>query len=232
MLDHDRIIAAEAEALAVAGESAALVASVPGTDWDLAALLDHVGRLTWFWSGRVRKAGGGDFYDTERPEDVSPSDWIRQGTTTMREQLAAAAPDAEVKTWAGLKPPSWLWRRMTHELAVHRWDAQGAAGEPHPIDAAVAEDGIDELLEEFAPIADLSGVAGTIHLHATDGDGEWSIETADGLAWSRSHQKADVAVRGATSDLLLLLWGRVSPEHLEVLGDDAVLARWSAATRF
>lgn len=150
----------------------------------------------------------------------------------MREQLAAAAPDAEVTTWAGLKPPSWLWRRMTHELAVHRWDAQSAAGEPHPVDAAVAADGIDELLEAFAPIADLSEVGGTIHLHATDGGGEWFIETEDALSWSRAHEKADVAVRGTASDLLLLLWGRVSPEHLEVLGDEAVLERWHAATRF
>ena len=232
MLDHDRIIAAEAEALAVAGESAAHVASVPGTDWDLAALLDHVGRLTWFWSGRVRKAGGGDFFDTDRPEDVSASDWVRQGTTTMREQLAAASPDAEVKTWAGLKPPSWLWRRMTHELAVHRWDAQAAVGDPQPLATEVAEDGIDELLEEFLPVADVSTVSGSIHLHATDGDGEWFIDTADGLTWSRAHEKGDVAVRGATSDLLLLLWGRVGTDAVEVLGDGAVLERWRAATRF
>jgi uncharacterized protein (TIGR03083 family) len=234
MLDHDRIIAAEAEALAEAGEATAHAASVPGTDWDLDALLDHVGRLTWFWSGRVRKAGGGDFYDTERPDDVSASDWIRQGTTTMREQLAAADPEAEVKTWAGLKPPSWLWRRMTHELAVHRWDAQRAGGEPQPIDEAVADDGIDELLQEFAPIADVSGVGGTIHLHATDGDGsgEWFIDTSDGLSWSRAHEKGDVAVRGTTSDLLLFLWGRVPVDHLEVHGDTTVLDRWRTATRF
>ncbi len=83
-------------------------------------------------------------------------------------------------------------------------------------------------------MADLTGVDGTIHLHATDGDGtgEWFIATAEGLSWSRSHEKADVAVRGTTSDLLLLLWGRVPPDHLEVLGDASVLDRWHAATRF
>ena len=226
MLDHERLIGDEAEALAVAGEVGDHAAPVPATDWTLADLLDHTGRLTWFWAGRTRKAGGGDFYDTDRPDDVSPSDFLRRGTATMLEQLAAAAPDAEVKTWAGLKRPSWLLRRMTHELSVHRWDAQAAVGDPQPLGADVAEDGIDELLQEFLPAADVSGVGGSIHLHATDGDGEWFIETADGVTWSKAHAKGDVAVRGATSDLLLLLWGRVGTDAVEVLGDADVLDRW------
>lgn len=233
MLDHEGIIRAEAEGIAVAGESADGASPVPGTDWTLADLLHHVGRLSWYWSGRVRSAGGGEFYDTERPEGTTPSDWLRQGTATMGEQLTAAAPDAEIKTWAGLQPPSWLWRRMTHELAVHRWDAQAAAGTPEPITTDVAEDGIDELLGEFLPAADITGVGGTLHLHATDGDGEWFIDpTGDGLTWERSHTKADVAVRGTTSDLLLVLWGRKDTDAVEVLGDEAVLTRWRESTRF
>ena len=163
---------------------------------------------------------------------MSRSDFLRQGSAAMREQLAAAAPDAEIKTWAGLKPPSWLWRRMTHELAVHRWDAQAANGDPQPIATEVADDGVDELLSEFLPVADVSAVGGSIHLHSTDGDGEWFIETAGGLSWSRAHEKGDVAVRGATSDLLLFLWGRVPPDHLEVHGDTAILDRWRTATQF
>ena len=235
MLDHDQIIAAEAEALATAAEGRDPTAAVPGTDWTLADLLDHVGRLTWYWSGRIRTAGGGDYYDTERPDDVERPDWVRQGTDTMRAQLTAAAPAAEIKTWAGPKPPSWLWRRMTHELAVHRWDAQAAAGAPEPLAVAVADDGIDELLEEFLPIADLSAVGGTLHLHATDGDGsgEWILDpTDDGLTWERAHAKGDVAVRGTTSDLLLVLWGRVDTDAVELIGDQSVFERWRAATRF
>jgi uncharacterized protein (TIGR03083 family) len=121
---------------------------------------------------------------------------------------------------------------MVHELGVHRWDAEAAVGEARPIPTDVAEDGIDELLQEFLPAADVSGVGGTIHLHATDGDGEWFIETAGGLRWTRAHEKGDVAVRGDSSDLLLLLWGRVGADAVEVLGDDTVLARWRAATHF
>ena len=52
------------------------------------------------------------------------------------------------------------------------------------------------------------------------------------MAWERAHTKADVAVRGTTSDLLLVLWGRLPTETVDVLGDPAVFDRWRAATRF
>jgi hypothetical protein len=64
-------------------------------------------------------------------------------------------------------------------------------------------------------VAALSGVGGSVHLHATDGDGEWFIETGDGLTWTRAHEKGDVAVRGTTSDLLLLVWGRLGTDAVE-----------------
>jgi uncharacterized protein (TIGR03083 family) len=231
-VDHERIIGEEAAAIASVAEGGDPGAAVPGTDWTLDELLDHVGRLTWFWAGRTRRAGGGEFYETDRG-DVSHADFIRQGAATLLEQLSAAAPDAQIKTvFGGPAPPTWLWRRMVHELTIHRWDAEAAVGDATPIPAEVAEDGIDELLEVFAPIADTARVGGSIHLHATDGDGEWFLDTADGLTWTRAHEKGDVAVRGATADLLLLLWGRVGPDAVEVLGDEAVLTRWREATRF
>jgi uncharacterized protein (TIGR03083 family) len=229
MLDYDATITREGDALATAAATGDPEAGVPGTDWTLADLIDHVGRLSWYWSGRVRQASGGDFYDTDPPDGVDLATWIRDGVATMQQQLAAAAPDAEIKTWAGLQPPSWLRRRMAHELSVHRWDAEAANGAPAPIDAEVAADGIDELLSEFLPRADLTNVGGTLHLHATDGDGEWFV---DGHVWERAHTKADVAVRGTTADLLLVLWGRLPTDAVEVLGDRAVLDRWKAATTF
>ncbi len=229
MQDYDATITSEGDALAAAAAVGDPDAPVPGTDWRLAELLDHVGRLSWYWSGRVRQAAGGEFYDTDRPDGVDHATWIRNGVSTMQEQLAAADADAEIKTWAGLRPPSWLRRRMAHELTVHRWDAEAAGGVPAPIDADLAADGIDELLSEFLPAADLAAVAGTLHLHATDGDGEWFV---DGHDWERAHTKADVALRGTTADLLLVLWGRLPVTTVEVLGDDAVFARWKGATAF
>jgi MDMPI C-terminal domain len=72
-------------------------------------------------------------------------------------------------------------------------------------------------------------IGGSIHLHATDADGEWTLRTDDGLLKvARGHAKGDVAVRGPASSLLLLLWRRVGATDygLERFGADAVLDRW------
>jgi hypothetical protein len=100
-----------------------------------------------------------------------------------------------------------------------------------PVDRALAVDGIDEFLDVFLPEADTTRNLGngTIHLHATDGEGEWLL-TVDGAETQveRGHAKGDVAVRASASDLLLMLWRRVSPSGLDVLGDAPVLDRFLA----
>jgi uncharacterized protein (TIGR03083 family) len=236
-IDHDAVIAREGTALAHAAEGN-LDAAVPETDWTVADLIDHTGSLTRFWAGRLRSANGGDFYDLERPADADPVAWYRDGLGILRAELAAADPDIAVKTWAGPLLPSWLWRRMAQEFAVHRWDAEAAAGDAELIEPELAADGIDEFFEVFCALADLSEPVGTLHLHATDSGpdgiaGEWFVDArGGGFTWERAHAKADVAVRASTSELLLVLWGRVPADAVEVLGDGDVLARWRDKTTF
>ena len=51
---------------------------------------------------------------------------------------------------------------------------------------------------------------GTIHLHATDVEGEWLVTLGpDGITFEHGHAKGDVALRGTASDLLLWAWNRV-----------------------
>jgi hypothetical protein len=55
-----------------------------------------------------------------------------------------------------------------------------------------------------------------------------------GPRWERGHGKGTVAVRGAVSDLLLLIYGRNRPddERFTVFGDQGLLADWLAKTAF
>jgi len=67
---------------------------------------------------------------------------------------------------------------------------------------------------------------GSIHLHRTDGEGEWLIEPSGSeIIISRQHAKGDVAVRGSAISLLLYLWGR-EPQDLEIFGEPKIAVAW------
>jgi len=71
------------------------------------------------------------------------------------------------------------------------------------------------------------GAGESIHLHCTDGDGEWLVRLgADAVVVTREHAKGDVALRAPASELLLFLWGRRDASAGEVFGDASVLERW------
>jgi hypothetical protein len=70
----------------------------------------------------------------------------------------------------------------------------------------------------------------TIHLHGTDGEGEWLLTLGpDAFTMTHEHAKGDVALRGSVSDLALLLYGRPTIGAVEHLGDDAAFQCWQRA---
>jgi hypothetical protein len=122
---------------------------------------------------------------------------------------------------------------MLHETTVHRADAQISVGAEPAFDPLAAAYGFDEILS-FLPVVRRPALAGlpagqSLHLHATDSDGEWLIKFADGtITCSRGHEKASAAVRGPTGLLLLFTYGRVpgSDPRLAVFGDASLLDTW------
>lgn len=223
-------------AAARAAGVAAPVASCPG--WTVADLLSHIGRIHHWVAGIVesRPADPEHWSKTAAPEGDALIDYEERGCARLADALAQAGPDATVWTWATDKTTAFWARRQAHEAAVHRWDAQGAAGSAEPIDRDLAVDGIQEVFDLQAVRAGREPIAGngeTIHLHCTDGDGEWLVRLdPGGMAVTREHAKGDVAARGTASDLLLLMWGRILPGTVETFGDAALLERWQEAARF
>ena len=154
--------------------------------------------------------------------------YFRDGARQLVDALAATDPATSVWTFSAADRTAGFWyRRRAQETAVHRYDAELAAGTPMPIDTELAVDGIDEFLFAFLPrlaanLGDLGDAK--IHLHCTDAEGEWLVARAgDDVVVTREHAKGDVAARGTASDLLLFLWGRVPASALEVFGDAGVL---------
>jgi uncharacterized protein (TIGR03083 family) len=207
------------------------VPSCPG--WSMEDLVAHTTEAHWFW-GRVVKEKL-QSPDESQPPGLPSGDALierfRTGAAELADLLASTDGSTPVWTWAHEKNVSFITRRMAQETAVHGWDGANAAGAETSIESSLAADGVEEFLFVFVPVEDTPppDAVGSIHLHQTDGDGEWTIElSSDGGEVTRGHSKGAAAVRATASDLLLLLWRRVPPsaEGIEVFGDPALLDRW------
>lgn len=104
---------------------------------------------------------------------------------------------------------------MAHETAVHRVDAERAAGEASPIDATLAADGIDELLSVLLSArGDYDGPAGFFGIGETDTGRAWAVRLdpprAELVAPSRVPKRAQPIEQlvGGAGEILLILWGR------------------------
>ena len=204
-----------------------LNARVPSCpEWDVGELVRHTGEVFRHKRAIVRRGGTAPPEDIEReegPAGAAVLDWYRDSLDRLIETLAAADPDEPAWSWAGDHRVAFWMRRMAQETAVHRWDAENAVGDPSSIDSELAADGIDEFLGAFIPGDEIpyEGKTGTVHLHCTDVPGEWTVTLEEGSvpSYETGHSKADAAVRGSSEDLLLLVWRRIEPERVEVLGD-------------
>jgi uncharacterized protein (TIGR03083 family) len=166
-------------------------------------------------------------------------DWYRAGLAALVDAIRALEePDRPAYSFSPRHRYLGFWpRRMGQETTIHRVDAEQAAGRPvAPIDPAVAVDGIDEMFAVYLPAFGAGRSPGdgrTVHLHATDAEGEWLIRFEQGdLAVEPGHAKGDAAVRGPVADLLLWVWGRRPLDGLEVFGDASAAEALRTAVRF
>ena len=235
----DQVTAIASDGAALAGTAAtALDRPIPSCpDWDMAKLVLHVGLVhTWAAESVRRRAAEGIDRSTlpRAPEGAARVAWLNAATASLIEALAVAADDDPAGVWRDQPVTAAFWRRrMAHETAVHRWDAQAAVGRPDPVTAPLAADGIAEVVELLLPLAvpePRTGHAlGTLHLHCTDTTGEWLLSMPDGrLEVTPGHAKGDAALRGEASELFLTCWGRRSGSGPEILGDKAVAQAWLA----
>jgi uncharacterized protein (TIGR03083 family) len=235
-------VASDATALAEAARLG-LDAPVPSCpEWTVLDLVHHTGMVHRWVVEIVRRQARERIPRNELPPPPSSSDdvlpWFEDGATTLVALLDAADPAMPVWNWSTTRPhTAAFWpRRMAHETAVHRFDAQLAHDRTAPVEAALAVDGVDELVDTVLPtlVSDKpdASLGGSLHVHCSDVEGEWSIELQNGTVEVRhEHGKGDAAVRGAASDLLLFLWGRLPLDAVETFGDASVLANWAELSR-
>jgi uncharacterized protein (TIGR03083 family) len=249
---------------ALTGQSMLLAATLSGADlqqrvptcpdWTLYQLVEHLGQVHRWATAIVTRPAPTPPDPSELSVDAAPEEssglgnWLRDGADALVDALRAADPQTPVWSWAGDHSVGFWGRRMAHETAVHRADAELALGHEFALDADLAADAISEWLGfvslpqavEYRPeLAELRGEGQIMHLHSTDpglGEaGEWIVRrTPSGPVWEHGHAKGDVAVRGPVVDLLLVMMRRVPPSEvpIDVLGDASVMEHWLAHTRF
>ena len=172
------------------------------------------------------------------PGSTEVLEWAAEQSRQLADALKGADPDSDCWTF-GLPRSRLFWfRRQALETAVHAWDVQHATGRPDPIDPDLATDGIDQFLAVMLP-RDIqrhpdSWTGQSLHLHRTDGDGEWTIRLGPGASLSadRTHGEGDVTLRGPASSLYLWCLNRLPSTDLDLVGDGAIADRWTTEVSF
>jgi uncharacterized protein (TIGR03083 family) len=230
------------EAVAEAGPDAAVPSCA---QWTTADLVEHLTSLLR-WVREIAPRGV-----VSKPEDrVVPSprpQWpqalesLRRELTGTIETLDALDPEFPAWTWPAQAKKAGFWhRRMAHEISVHRWDAEAAAGRPTAIETKLAADGVNEILDTWLPAGrrkEPSEVQGVVHLTATDASYEWFVrlrgsgvallDTGTILDTDDHHPRAEAT--GTASDLQLALMGRRPMDVLSITGDRRLIAALHAA---
>jgi uncharacterized protein (TIGR03083 family) len=226
---------------ATTGEDGLDIRVPPCPDWRLLDLIHHVG-LTYLMVrmhvGRgitskpesdPREAPG------ELPAGTAAIEWWSEEYRQLMTLLDALDPQLPAWNWAPVSKQVGFWhRRMAHETAIHRWDAQMAIGQTEPIETKLAVDGVAEVLDTWLPAGRRKGPVdktGVVQLVATDAEQDWFVrlrgegvallDTDIWLDYDDPHTR--VLARGTASDLVLALFGRVPFDVLEITGDATLL---------
>jgi uncharacterized protein (TIGR03083 family) len=215
------------------GDAGAQVPTCP--DWTLLDLAKHVGGVMGFWSHVLADGMGRPKPEIIEEPGPAPTMWFTTIASALVGELKAGTGDTKVWTWdPSNQSAGFVARRMAHETAIHRFDAQMAIGKPQPVEPALAADGIEEIFAMCAAAPDRmgQGEGQTLHLHSAEGN-EWLIAMKpDGLEVTREHAKGDLALKGAVSDLELLLYDRPPIGEVERFGDETVLDAWYRVFKF
>ena len=228
-------ILAQELAAGLTGADGGLDAPVPWVpEWRARDLIGHLGTVhrsaTYIVRANTTEQPPAGSRQTP-PREENLLDWYEIGLVELVAALRTTPPDApawHMSPAAEKIAASWA-RRQAHELAVHRMDLEAAAGVPHaPVDLALAEDGVDELLGVVVPrwahTEPLAGADASVAVTCTDTGRTWSVTVVRGVVTVGADRSGteDAHLRASATQLLLHLWGR--PADVTVEGDAAAEA--------
>lgn len=207
-------------------------------EWHVADLLGHVGSVYRRAATVIGERATEEVKWTPPPGDADPIDYLTEALDDLVEALTSADPDSPAWNRFDVPRTAAFWaRRMAHESAVHRYDAQRAHGVAQPIDDDLARDGLDEAIDILLPYIaardELSLPEATYCFTAVDEEDSWAVSLGpDGVKRLDMAKEPDVTARGTPSALLLAAYNRIRWTSLDVDGDAALLDEWSQLLKF
>jgi uncharacterized protein (TIGR03083 family) len=216
--------------------------SCPG--WSLADLTHHLGSIYRFTEALIPRGvttvperSLAEFDSEAHAPDLVA--WWDEQFTGLLVTFDGLNPELPAWNWAPQSKKVAFWqRRMAHETAIRRWDAQMSIGLAEPIETKLAADGVAEVLDTWLPAGRrrFHGTGdrmphGTVALHATDIEHVWHARLrGEGFALldtetllDHDEPPARAVASGSASDLELALYGRIGFDTLAVSGDEALL---------
>ncbi len=250
---HIAAIEEDGSRFAKAAQQGGLDAAVPGCPgWDVRELVRHLGMIHLWAAGHVAFPHEEPDYASEEeelkdfatywpelgtfwPSDGELIDWYRRTNANLIDVLRSASPNVEAWTFLRAPSPLAMWaRRQSHEIAVHRFDAQEAAGEVTGFDPEFAADGVDEILDAFAtrkPEFPIDRPRAML-VQASDTGDHWKVTLApDGITTTRDNGTGEAVIEGRATDLYLTFWNRGDDTALQVSGDQELLDLWHGNVR-
>ncbi len=218
------------------------VPTCPG--WVVRDLVAHQGMVHRWAAWVVRGDEPGDTAAVEQ-EGRGSGDvlgWLDEGVTALLSALAFAPDDLGGPFFLKDAPaPKLAWaRRQCHETTMHAVDAMSASlgrtptGRETWVDAALAADGVDELLCGFVPRRReplRSASPRTVVVEASDTGHSWTLQISEAPVVTTAYAPGVRAPRpegatvltGTAAQLYLGLWNR--GDEIESSGPD-LLADW------
>jgi uncharacterized protein (TIGR03083 family) len=251
--EHIAALERQGQLLADAADRAgpgAVVPTCPG--WRVRDVIRHTGYVhrwaTGYVAGQLTEMVP-ELTEDEQfaagPADDKLTDWYLSGLTGLAAALSQADPAMTAWTFLPAPSPRAFWaRRQAHETAIHRADAEAAAGGLPDYPAEFAADGVDELLIGFFGRDAARAGAGTAHpddgrvleVRAADTGQSWHVRVsrdasrllATGRGTRQDRPAADCTISGPASGLYLLLWNRADPATagVAVSGEASLLEGW------
>ncbi|HZD18521.1 MAG TPA: maleylpyruvate isomerase family mycothiol-dependent enzyme [Actinomycetota bacterium] len=202
------------------------IATCPG--WTMRDLVRHVAEVYEHKIACTALGRAPDPWPPEWPADRDPVEWLADAHERLLEMFERSEPSTPSATWWPSDQTVGFWaRRMAHETAIHRTDAELATMTVTPIEADLAVDGVDEILVvmlagDWSDEPD-DGVTGQRVAIATGGR-SWRVELEpDSVVVVPDGDEIDAAVGGEPQDVVRWLWGRSPDERVTRSGDAATL---------